>query len=171
MSDTIKVLNEGGGGVINYNTPWSYSVTDEYPSCFLSNDYREYSCNAFDFVYFRHDSPITVNGTQTTIDFINSPSNGIYLCTNGIPITNEGYLIFNRDLENVCIFFIYYTGIPGEAIDKLNISLQGEIVSSSTPSYFLINDTHHNFINTIDSPVFSFFTMKMNYNDRIIKKH
>ena len=137
----------------------------------MSNDYREYSCNAFDFVYFRHDSPITVNGTQTTIDFINSPSNGIYLCTNGIPITNEGYLIFNRDLENVCIFFIYYTGIPGEAIDKLNISLQGEIVSSSTPSYFLINDTHHNFINTIDSPVFSFFTMKMNYNDRIIKKH
>lgn len=158
-----------GGGVINYNTPWSYSVTDEYPSCFLSNSYREYSCNAFDFVYFRHDSPITVNGTQTTIDFIYSSSNGIYLCTNGIPITNEGYLIFNRDLENVCIFFIYYTGVPGEAIDNLSISLQEESVSTSTPSYFLINDTHHNFINTIDSPVFSLFTMKMNYNDRIIK--
>ena len=160
---------KGGGGVINYNTPWSYSVTNECPSCFLSNDYREYSCNAFDFVYFRHDSPITVNGTQTTINFINSPSSGIYLYTNGIPITNERYLIFNRNSENVCIFFVYYTGVPGEAIDKLNISLQGELVSSSTPSYFLINDTHHNFINTVDSPVFSFFTMKMNYNDRIIK--
>ena len=155
--------------MINYNTPWSYSVIDEYPSCFLSNDYREYSCNAFDFAYFRHGNPITVSSTRTTINFINSPSNDIYLCTNGIPITNEGYLVLNRGSENVCIFFVYYTATPGEAIDELNISLQEESVSSSTSSYFSINDTHHNFINTTNSPTFSLFTMKMNYNGKLIK--
>ena len=137
----------------------------------MTNDYREYSCNAFDFAYFRHSNPITVSNTQTTVDFINSPSNDIYLYTNGIPITNEEYLVFNRNSENVCIFFVYYTGIPGEAINKLGIDLHEESVSTSTPSYFSINDTNHNFINTVDKPVFSSFTMKMNYNDRLIKKH
>lgn len=127
MSNSVKILNEGGKGVVNYDNLWSTPITDS--SYTLSNIYTFRSGTAMDFVYLRHNGSMWVSSNSEDLGAINT-ANVKY--SNNIPINSNGDIDLRCSSNSVYIFCYSHRFVDNKSNKALNVRVQLKMADDFT---------------------------------------
>ena len=139
---STKILNQQGGGLVNYNDLWSTSVTDS--SYNLLHNYTYRSGTAMDFVYLRYNGTLWMPASTSDLGVLQY-ANVKYF--NNIPINSSNHIDLRCNSNSVYIFCYTNRFVNSRANRTLNVRIQlkftdGSNVTVNNPIvYYKVNSS------------------------------
>ena len=124
---STKVLNQQGGGVINYSDLWSTPIADS--SYNLLHNYTYRSGTAMDFVYLRYNGTLWVPATTSDLGVLQY-ANVKYF--NNIPINSSNNIDLRCSSNSVYIFCYTHRFVNNKTNRALNVRIQLKFTDNST---------------------------------------